>query len=376
MKIKLSIILIAATSSLCCMDNNAFDLKTNKIPSSEQEFLNYDDFYALINNDALVLRKLVNDEQIKGFSPDLKKAEKTVRNVRESITKAILPGCNEKTEAFVRTIMERKEASTNLFKALADKDIDLFKRDITKNRFVVSRYSKNPTCPSTYITLLHFVLIKADIHKDFSQRSCRFLRVLLEHGANPNTLDSDGNTPIYYIITPDHFRILLEYGANTKIYNRKCETPLLHHIRLNHSEIAKQLIKYDGYINEIDNEGNSPLHAAVMQGMPEIATLLLQKGVSYYTLNQRHQTAVDMALEKPAMKTVFETFLQCQLCNALKSNLSEKVITLITGNPWMSLKVNGDPILKWAKDYYPQSRQSVDAMEDLLKDPDYEWVKL
>jgi ankyrin repeat protein len=232
--------------------------------------------------------------------------------------------------------------------------------------------------------LLHFILIKAKSRSDFSQQSCSFLRVLLEHGANPNGRDTDDNTPIYYAVTPDHFRILLEFGANTKVYNRKCLTPLLHHIQLNHNEIAKQLIEYDSYIDEIDNEGNSPLHAAVIQNLPEIVALLLRKGVSYYIPNQEHQTAVDLALEKPAMKAVFETFLQYQLCNALKSNFSKKVTTLIVNNRWMSLEVNGASILEWAKNHYPQSKKSIGAMEKRLNpnniDSDEQecgnWIKL
>jgi ankyrin repeat protein len=58
-------------------------------------------------------------------------------------------------------------------------------------------------------------------------------RVLLEHGANPNWRDDDGNTPIHRVITsrmvvdPAKFiQVLLEFGADPSLRNRAGRTPL------------------------------------------------------------------------------------------------------------------------------------------------------
>lgn len=57
--------------------------------------------------------------------------------------------------------------------------------------------------------------------------------VLLEHGANPNWRDDEGNTPIHraiqsrLIVDPAKFvELLLDFGADASIRNREGRTPL------------------------------------------------------------------------------------------------------------------------------------------------------
>jgi ankyrin repeat protein len=63
--------------------------------------------------------------------------------------------------------------------------------------------------------------------------STEVARVLLEHGANPNWRDDNGNTAIHRVITsrivldPTKFvRLLLDFGADASIRNREGQTPL------------------------------------------------------------------------------------------------------------------------------------------------------
>jgi hypothetical protein len=58
------------------------------------------------------------------------------------------------------------------------------------------------------------------LHAACSSGNCTnldFIQLLLDHGANPNTKDSDGNTPLYYTVpgAPGAAKFLLTYSAKT-----------------------------------------------------------------------------------------------------------------------------------------------------------------
>jgi ankyrin repeat protein len=63
--------------------------------------------------------------------------------------------------------------------------------------------------------------------------STEVARVLLEHGANPNWRDEQGNTPIHRVIQsrivldPAKFiQLLIDFGADVSLRNRAGRTPL------------------------------------------------------------------------------------------------------------------------------------------------------
>lgn len=58
-------------------------------------------------------------------------------------------------------------------------------------------------------------------------RKIEIARKLIEYGADPNTTDSEGQTPLYWAIGhPDLVRLLLAKGARAHVYDHEYQTPL------------------------------------------------------------------------------------------------------------------------------------------------------
>lgn len=143
---------------------------------------------------------------------------------------------------------------------------------------------------------------------------CIMLRLLLDHGANPNSQDDFGYTPIHYILhnmptedIPIYIDILLEYGADLNIRNKSYNTPLSFYLKTTpiiHMFLYKtqqniikdryKIIKYlldngadvnGGFMLEelsINHENYSylytPLYYAVSNNNKKLVELLLEYG--------------------------------------------------------------------------------------------------
>jgi ankyrin repeat protein len=90
-----------------------------------------------------------------------------------------------------------------------------------------------------------------------------FVRVLVEHGANINQCDEDGNTALMRATSENVWKYLLEQGSNINKKNSDGSTPLHLAILNNYYEALKYLIKKGADVNEKDNEGKTALHTAV-----------------------------------------------------------------------------------------------------------------
>ena len=118
------------------------------------------------------------------------------------------------------------------------------------------------------------------------------MKLLLEHGANVNARDEDGDTPLHSVGLwnienleekghPSFVEILLNYGADIQARNDNGDTPLH---RAHKPEIAKALLDNGANVNARNDEGLTPLHG---KGA-EVTLLLLHYGAdieaqSYYS---------------------------------------------------------------------------------------------
>lgn len=143
-------------------------------------------------------------------------------------------------------------------------------------------------------------------------------RFLLEKGVNPNTINSEGISPLAYAAgtgnlelvkllvnyqaqinpqtssadpfpvfasTPLHFaalsgpavvNYLLDHGAAVDVINAQGQTPLHFAVRGTSKAIVEALVKAGADVNARDKDGLTPLHDAVKQKHLELVTLMLQ----------------------------------------------------------------------------------------------------
>ncbi|KAG2805576.1 hypothetical protein PC111_g17143 [Phytophthora cactorum] len=90
----------------------------------------------------------------------------------------------------------------------------------------------------------------------------------------------DGNTNIA--------SILLEHGARVDAQNKKNKRPALHFAAANdRQDIAEMLINYGASIDLPDEEGNTPLTCAALDGNYTVAKMLVEQGASVDLANDR-----------------------------------------------------------------------------------------
>ena len=122
------------------------------------------------------------------------------------------------------------------------------------------------------------------------------LRVLLAHGADPNTQDARrAQTALMWAAAEGHLealRLLLESGAKTDARSEGGFTPLLFAVRQGHAEIVMHLLDAGAPVNDClksRGEGPSAVGLAVINAHWELAAYLLEAGADPdYTWQNRN----------------------------------------------------------------------------------------
>jgi cytohesin len=103
-------------------------------------------------------------------------------------------------------------------------------------------------------------------------------RLLLDHGANLNARDRDGNTLLHIATGRDNIlEMLLDRGANADATGDRKRTPL--HIAVDFSEAGSVniLLEHGANVNARDNMDITPLHFAARKKNVDISKLLLDR---------------------------------------------------------------------------------------------------
>ncbi|WP_353283086.1 ankyrin repeat domain-containing protein [Wolbachia endosymbiont (group A) of Pogonocherus hispidulus] len=139
-----------------------------------------------------------------------------------------------------------------------------------------------------------------------------FLKLLLETVKNDdkfnylNTEGTGGNMPLNFVLGYTSYKhesrvkaidLLLKHGADPNTRNREGKSPL--HCVINNSDgtfchkVTELLLNYNASPDAEDNQGKTPLHYLFEDGIHnhvEIAKLLLKRGANLYIQNERGES--------------------------------------------------------------------------------------
>ncbi len=129
------------------------------------------------------------------------------------------------------------------------------------------------------------------------------LRHLLNTGANANSTNSHGDTPLMLAIWGKHtacVKELLDHGADVNQPNSEGLTPLFCAALTGHSESLRLLLGVPGiYVNRQNRHGWTPLCAAVDNGHTDCVKLLLTApDININIANNNGHTPMSIALKK------------------------------------------------------------------------------
>lgn len=161
------------------------------------------------------------------------------------------------------------------------------------------------------------------------------VKVLLEHGANPNNSDITNMTPLHYaaqaqdpmclqvllencaMITQQsrgwnalhyicsfhddttYIKLLLDYGADVNMRTYVGKTALSLAVIHNHVKSAAFLISKGADLDVLDNEGQSPLALSIKFGHFESLKLLLRSGATHKLLSEGDDTLLHLVAKFP-----------------------------------------------------------------------------
>lgn len=108
------------------------------------------------------------------------------------------------------------------------------------------------------------------------------VKILLEHGVDPNERDKSMRTPLNVASTRGHTSVVTALLAQPNIkvnaYNRDKLTPICGAARNGHAEIVKLLLSagaYAGFLRKTG--GQTPLHSAIHHKQAELVNLLINR---------------------------------------------------------------------------------------------------
>uniref|UniRef100_A0AAT9UR03 Ankyrin repeat containing protein n=1 Tax=Apapanepox virus TaxID=3049969 RepID=A0AAT9UR03_9POXV len=132
------------------------------------------------------------------------------------------------------------------------------------------------------------------LHRAVIKNHIEIVDMLISYGAIVDAKNRIGNTPLMYASNPCIVKLLLEKGADPNTSNDNGFTPLHTAVNTHSLETTSILLSYGVTVDAKDYEGNTPL----MYGLsyPDVVKLLLQKGANPNVVNNKGHTPLKIAM--------------------------------------------------------------------------------
>jgi len=216
-------------------------------------------------------------------------------------------------------------AGTEILEILLDKGVD---------------WNKN----SNYIFFLVSELIQEDSVDDIDTSG--LLRMILDYGANVDTLDENGDSVLFYASErglANTVKILLDYGADVNKKGNNAERALHVAVVFNQPEIVTILLRNRADVNAKNNSGDTALRVAVAYNKPEIVTILQSQEADMVFMRESLKKEADMNAKNADGNTA--------LMLASRDGRAEIVTKLLEMRADVNVKNNDDETaLKFARD--------------------------
>ena len=136
-------------------------------------------------------------------------------------------------------------------------------------------------------------------------RQLDIVKYLVEHGANVNCKNYQGNTPLHFAaereLREDIVKYLIEQGADLNVVNKDGYTPFHFIILKGNLNNIKFCVEHGANINLPDKNGNTPLHMLILKKEYysfDIIKYLIQQGADLTTENNDENNPLELAIEK------------------------------------------------------------------------------
>lgn len=123
--------------------------------------------------------------------------------------------------------------------------------------------------------------LQKDLFQAVVNNDLEMVKVMVEHGANPNQVDSAGRTPLYWAAfnqNQEMVAYLVGRGADVNHVDVYGKTPLCTAVVLDDLNVVTLLLNHEVDVNQSDSAGITPLHWAAFNQNLEMVTLLVSRG--------------------------------------------------------------------------------------------------
>lgn len=156
-------------------------------------------------------------------------------------------------------------------------------------------YSQEPVIDSAWVisTYNYLLMLEAD------SGNIEKVKTLLYLGADPNTCDEKGVTPLMFAVQSGNaelVELLIDNGANVNAFPANGNTALHAAVIAANDTIAELLIKKGADVNAKNVKGLTPLHYAVWFGLPYLTDILIFYGSDINARDYQGNTPLMLAV--------------------------------------------------------------------------------